>query len=71
MALPNDAVVEDGDNNIVLKLKRESDENYVFEPIEVLVKNSYSDYTQIISKAIMMKDKVLIKGAFDLVGGGE
>jgi len=67
MAVPTNAVVEDGEHQVILKLIKE-DNNYIFEPIDVEISSKNTNFTQIISDKIKPNDKVLIKGAFDLVG---
>ncbi|MEE9348850.1 MAG: efflux RND transporter periplasmic adaptor subunit [Flavobacteriaceae bacterium] len=68
MAIPTDAITEDGDHSVILKLKEQENGNFIFEPIEVEVERSYANFTQIKSDKIKPTDKILIKGAYALVG---
>jgi len=72
-ALPEDAIVEDGDHFVVLKLVQKNKDLYVFKPIKVAIGSNYTNFTQIVSEKIKPTDTILIKGGFDLVkkeGGG-
>ncbi len=69
MAIPEDAVIEEGDDVHVLVLKKQENGNYIFEMIEVKIDKKHNGYVGIISETIKPTDKILTKGAFSLVGG--
>jgi cobalt-zinc-cadmium efflux system membrane fusion protein len=68
LALPEKAVVEVEGENKLLRLAKKEDNTYVFEPVPVKIGNRYNGYVSILSENISLKDKILIKGAFDLLG---
>ncbi len=67
-ALPSEAVIEEGEHNVVLVLEQETPEEYHFKSMEVTIGKSYKGFTEILSKNISAKDKILIKGGFNLIG---
>jgi len=70
VALPEYAVVEEGEHQIVLKLKHKKNNEFIFVPIEVEIGKKYNGFVEVISDKIKTTDKVLIKGAYVLVGEG-
>jgi len=70
-ALPEDAVVEEGEHFIILKLVKEEKDYFVFEQIEIENGTTYANFREIKADKLNVKDRFLIKGAFDLVGAGE
>ncbi len=70
-AVPEESVVENEGKYVVLVVEKETEKEYIFEPIPVKKGTTYQGFTEIISETIKPENKILIKGAFDLVGGGE
>ncbi len=68
MALPQTAVIENGEHYVVLKLEQQENGNYTFEPIEVEIGKTYKGYTEIVSDKIKPSDKILTKGGYSLIG---
>ncbi len=71
LAIPSDAVVEEGEHYVILKLAEKNNGNYIFKPIDVEIASKYANFTQIVSDKLKSSDQFLVKGAFDLVGGEE
>jgi cobalt-zinc-cadmium efflux system membrane fusion protein len=67
-ALPEEAIVENEGVDVVIVLEKETDKAYVFEPIPIKKGMVYSGFTEIISDIVKPDNKIIIKGAFDLVG---
>ena len=68
IALPETAIVAFEDTFFVLLLEEENDEGYFFKQVAVEVGKTYEGYGEIItSERIKAADKVLTKGAFNLV----
>lgn len=67
-SLPEDAIIEDGEHQVVLKLKKEENGNYFFERIEVEVGKKYKNNIEISSDIISENDKILVKGGYSLIG---
>lgn len=70
IALPEEAVIEEGEHQIVLKLGHQANNRFLFVPIEVKIGKKYNGFVEVISDKIKMTDKVLVKGAYSLVGEG-
>ncbi len=68
MALPETAFIEEGEHKVVLKLEKQENGTYIFEPIEVKVGKTYKGFTEILSDNIKETDTVLTKGGYSLVG---
>jgi len=71
MALPNEAIVQEGDKFVILVLKSKNNEGYVFEEKNITIGNKYNGFTEVMIENLNPSDKILIKGAFDLVGVSE
>jgi cobalt-zinc-cadmium efflux system membrane fusion protein len=71
MALPNEAIVQEDDKFVILVLKSKNDKGYVFEEKNITIGNKYNGFTEVMIENISTSDKILIKGAFDLVGVSE
>jgi len=67
-AVPIDAVIEDGEQQIVLILEKKDNENFVFKTIKVEIGSEYNGFIEILSKNILNTDQVLINGSYLLVG---
>ncbi|PKA98507.1 LOW QUALITY PROTEIN: cobalt-zinc-cadmium efflux system membrane fusion protein [Flavobacteriaceae bacterium MAR_2009_75] len=66
--LPSTAIVEDNDKFFVLRAIESNDKQYVFEQIEVMIKNISDGFTEISNpERFSTSDKFLTKGAFDMV----
>ncbi len=71
-ALPEDAVIENGEEFVVLLLDT-NEKNYAFKTMEVKIGKKSNGFVEILSKNIQPTDKILIKGGFSLIdseGGG-
>ena len=68
IALPEDAVTEQEEEFIVLKVEKQENETYIFEPIEVKIGKTYKGFTEILSNNIKESDTILTKGGYSLVG---
>ncbi len=68
-ALPEEAVVENENNLVVLKLEKQEGNKFIFEPVNVKTAKKYQGFVEVISKELKSEDTILIKGAFDLVRG--
>lgn len=71
MAAPEYTVVEDEGKMYVLVLEKQENKSYAFKKVEVKIGKKYNGYTEVLSGSIKPTDKILIKGAFSLVGGSE
>ena len=68
MALPQEAVVNMGENYYVLLLKKQENGTYFFEKLEVEPGNTANGRTEIINATTFNKEaQFLTKGAFDLI----
>jgi cobalt-zinc-cadmium efflux system membrane fusion protein len=70
LAVPEDAVIADGEHHVILILEKKEGDHYTFEAKEVKIGKTYNGYTEILS-AIATDSKILVKGAFNLVGANE
>ena len=68
MAIPENAIVEHGEENVILVLKSFENDVYIFETIEINVGKKHNGFVEILSSNIKSTDKILTKGAYDLVG---
>jgi len=68
IALPSDAVLEEGEGNIVFQLEKQENDHYIFEEIEVKAGKTYNGYTQILSKDLDKEKLILVKNAYALAG---
>jgi len=68
MAVPETAIIEDGEHNVVLVLEKQENGNYTFEPKDVEIGKTQNGFTEIISKNIKTTDTLLVKGGYNLVG---
>ncbi|XLS30284.1 efflux RND transporter periplasmic adaptor subunit [Flavobacteriaceae bacterium M23B6Z8] len=67
-ALPETAVVIQDKNSLLLKVAKESEEGYYFEPIEVKTGIRYDGYISLVDQgSLALTDKILTKGAFNLI----
>jgi len=69
MALPEDAVIENGEEFVVLVLNNE-DDKYTFEAVPVKIGKKSHGFIEIISDNIKPTDDILIKGGFPLIASG-
>jgi len=70
MALPETAIGEDGEHNMVLKLEEQKNGIYYFKPIEIEIGKKSNGFVEIKSDNIKATDKILSKGAYALIGTG-
>ncbi len=68
LAIPSSAILENEEHFVVLVLKTEKNEKYIFESKEVIIGKVQNNFTEIISKNIQVTDKILIKGGYSFVG---
>lgn len=68
LALPEDAILEDDEHLVVLKLENEENGNYNFKPLTVEIGKKYNGFIEIKSDVIKNTDRILIKGGYSLVG---
>lgn len=68
MAIPENAIVEFGEENIVFILDKLENEVYTFIITEVEIGKTQNGFTEILSSKINSSDKTLTKGAFNLIG---
>ncbi len=66
-ALPEEAIVEKGDEYVVLALKSQDNHQYSFETVTVQTGKHSLGFVEIIANTIKPKDKLLTKGAYSLV----
>lgn len=67
LALPNTAIIERKERFVILKLTDKTNENYIFEPIEIQTGLTYNGFSEIVSNTIKETDEILIKGGYSLV----
>lgn len=68
-ALPDESVVNVGDQYFVLILDKEQNGDYYFKPLEVKVLDRYNGYTRIEKNNLIKSTaQFLTKGAFNLIG---
>ncbi|WP_296383632.1 efflux RND transporter periplasmic adaptor subunit [Winogradskyella sp.] len=69
MALPENTIVESDSVFYILVLDEEINDNYYFNQLKVQTGNTTNGYTEIIDNNLLdSTDKVIIKGAFSLIG---
>lgn len=68
LALPDTAIMERKEHFVILKLTNKTNENYIFEPIEIQTGLTYNGFSEIVSNNIKETDEILIIGAYSLVG---
>lgn len=68
MALPNEAIVEEDGKFVILVLKSKISKGYIFEEKDITIGSKYKNFTEVLMEGLKPSDKILIKGAFDLVG---
>lgn len=66
LALPNDAILEDGEHKMIFQLEKQENDHYIFEEIDVEIGKTYNGYTQILNKNIAKEKLVLVKNAYAL-----
>jgi cobalt-zinc-cadmium efflux system membrane fusion protein len=66
--LPEDAIVENGEHMVVLVIENNENETYIFKSIDVELGKSYNGFVEVISENLNADDKILVKGAYSLVG---
>ncbi len=71
LSVADTAIVKDGDEAYVLKLIKTDDEDYEFEKVPVKIIEEDPQKVHIDSKTLSKGDKILAKGGFFLIGGGE
>ncbi len=71
LALPESAVLEEGEHHVILKLESDKNGVYHFTPIEVEIGKKYNNFVAIKSDKIKGTDTFLIKGGYSLVGAEE
>ncbi len=69
VAIPLDAILEEEGNTYLLVSETQQDDGYTFKMVEVEVGKQYNGFVEIVSKNIKMSDRILVKGAYALVGG--
>jgi len=67
MAINENAIVERGDEKVILVLTSLKKDIYIFKTIEVTIGQKYNGFTEIIASNIKPTDKILTKGAYSLV----
>jgi len=70
LAVPEDAIVADGEHHVVLVLEKKEGDHYTFEATEIEIGKTYNGYTEVLSK-LEENSEILVKGAFNLVGANE
>ena len=68
-ALPEEAVVDQGNQKVVLVLVEQKNNQYTFKTISVKIGKQQDGYIEILYDNIKPSDKILIKGTYDLVDG--
>ena len=68
LSLPEGAIIENGEHQVVLKLEANENNEFHFEPIEVEVGKTHNGFTEIRSSTLKPNDKILVKGGYSLVG---
>ncbi len=68
IAVPEDAIIEDGEHLVILKLEKQENNSYIFEPIEIKIGKKYNGFVEILNNSITKTDKILTKGGYYLVG---
>ena len=68
LSLPEGAIIENGEHQVVLKLEANKNNEFHFEPIEVEVGKTYNGFTEIRFSTLKPNDKILVKGGYSLVG---
>jgi len=71
LAVPSSAIVENDGRNVILVLKSQNNNEYIFIEKAINIGLTYNGFTEIISDNIQPLDKVLVDGAFNLVGDNE
>ncbi len=66
-ALPEEAVIDEGNQKAVLVLEEQKNNQYTFKTVHVKIGKVQGGSVEILSKNIKPSDKILIKGAYDLV----
>jgi len=70
-ALPETAVLDEGDMKFILVKKGEKDGKIILEKIPAKTGKTYEGYVEILSPVLTKKDTVLVKGGFFLLRGDE
>jgi len=71
LAVPSSAIVENDGKNVILILKTQNNNDYIFIEKIISIGLAYNGFTEIISDNIQPSDRVLVKGAFNLVGAND
>ncbi len=71
LSVADTAIVKDGDEVYVLKLIKTDDKDFEFEKVPVKIIEENAQKVHIDSKTLSKGDKILDKGGFFLIGGGE
>jgi len=71
LSVPDTAIIKDSDEVYVLKLIKMDDEDYEFVKVPVKIVEENTQKIHIDSKTLSKGDKILSKGGFFLIGGGE
>jgi len=72
-AIPEEAIINEGGNAHILVLAKKENNNYIFEMTKIETGKKHNGFVEIISKNIKPTDKIITKGAYDLIkneGGG-
>ncbi len=67
-AIPESAIVESGEETVILKLESFKNDIYTFETIEVSIGKKYNGFVEIVSENLKSTDKILTNGAYGLIG---
>ena len=68
MSISENAIVERGNENIVLVVESFENDIYTFKSIKVKLGKRYNEFVEIISSNLKSTDKILTKGAYELIG---
>lgn len=69
IAIPEDALIDEDGNAHILVLEKQENNSYTFNMVEVEIGKKHHGFVEIISKNIKLTDKIVTKGAYDLVKG--
>ncbi|MFK5878011.1 MAG: efflux RND transporter periplasmic adaptor subunit [Flavobacteriaceae bacterium] len=68
IAVPENAIVERGEETVILKLESFENDIYTFKTIEVSVGKKHNGFVEIASENLKPTDKILTNGAYGLIG---